>query len=573
MTDANPENPENPTQEARTPTNFLQDLIAEDVRTHKFGDAQIQTRFPPEPNGYLHIGHAKAICLDFGLAREFGGKTNLRFDDTNPEKEEQEYVDSIQKDVRWLGFQWDRLAYASDYFPQLYAWAIELIKNGKAYVDDLTADQIRQHRGTLTEPGKNSPFSDRSIEENLDLFTRMKAGEFPDGSRVLRAKIDMASPNLNMRDPVMYRILHATHHRTGDEWRIYPMYDYAHGQSDSIEHVTHSMCTLEFADHQPLYRWFIDNLGIFPSQQIEFDRLNFTYTMLSKRKLLQLVQEHRVSGWDDPRMPTLSGLRRRGFTPEAIRAVVTSLGASRTNVVQDIELLEHFQRDDLNRRASRAMAVLRPLKVVIDNYPEGESEFVEVANNPEDPSAGTRQVPFSREIYIEQDDYREVPPPKYYRLSPGKEVRLRNAYFITAHSEVKDSHDRVVEVHCTYDPASRGGNSPDGRKVKATLHWVSAPHAIGAEIRLYDKLFLKPDPTDVAEGEDVLSNLNPNSLEIVTSAKLEPSLADAKLEDRFQFERVGYFCLDPDSTTERKVFNRTLPLKDAWAKIEKKAGT
>src|SRR5579863_4496465 len=563
-------NPES--TDIRTVNNFLHDQIAEDVQNKTYGDAQIQTRFPPEPNGYLHIGHAKAICLDFGLADEVGGKTNLRFDDTNPEKEEQEYVDSIMADVRWLGFEWDRLCYASDYFAQLYEWALQLIKAGKAYVDDLSADEIRQHRGTLTEPGKDSPYRSRSAEENLDLFVRMKNGEFPDGSRVLRAKIDMASPNLNMRDPVMYRILHATHHRTGDEWCIYPMYDFAHGQSDSIERVTHSMCTLEFADHQPLYKWYIAQLGIFPSQQFEFDRLNLTYTMLSKRKLLQLVTEKRVSGWDDPRMPTLSGIRRRGFTPEAIRAFCASIGATRTNGITDIEMLVHFQRDDLNRRARRAMAVLRPLKLVIDNYPEGHEEFVEVANNPEDPSAGTRQVPFSREIYIEQDDFREVPPPKYYRLSPGKEVRLRNAYFVTAQSVVKDSHDRIVEVHCTYDPASRGGNSPDGRKVKSTMHWVSAAHAISAEIRIYDKLFTKPDPYDFEEGGDVLSNLNPNSLEILTGARLEPSLASARLEDRFQFERVGYFCLDPDSTPGNLVFNRTLPLKDSWAKIEKKAG-
>jgi glutaminyl-tRNA synthetase len=554
-------------------SNFLTDIIAEDVRTNKFGDAIIQTRFPPEPNGYLHIGHAKAICLDFGLADEFGGKTNLRFDDTNPEKEEQEYVDSIQKDVRWLGFNWDKLCYASDYFDQLYEWALKLIRDGKAYVDDLTADEIRQHRGTLTEPGKNSPYRDRSVEENLDLFVRMKQGEFPDGSRVLRAKIDMASPNLNMRDPVMYRILHASHHRTGDKWCIYPMYDYAHGQSDSIEHVTHSMCTLEFADHQPIYRWYIDQLGIFPSQQIEFDRLNLTYTLLSKRKLLQLVQEKHVNGWDDPRMPTLSAIRRRGFTPEALRTLCAQIGASRTNGSTDIEMLEHFQRDDLNHRASRAMAVLHPLKVVIDNYPAGQEEMVEVANNPEDPSAGTRQVPFSGEIYIEQDDFREVPPPKYYRLSPGKEVRLRNAYFVTAHSVVKDADGNLTEVHCTYDPASRGGNSPDGRKVKSTMHWVSAAHAISAEIRIYEKLFTKPDPQDVEEGKTFLDNLNPNSLEIIADAKLEPSLAKATLEDRFQFERVGYFCLDPDSTPGHLVFNRTLPLKDSWAKIEKKAGS
>ncbi len=556
----------------RTVNNFLREQIAEDVRNKTYGDAPIQTRFPPEPNGYLHIGHAKAICLDFGLADEVGGKTNLRFDDTNPEKEETEYVESIQKDVRWLGFDWEKLCYASDYFGQLYEWALQLIRAGQAYVDDLSAEEIRQYRGTLTEPGKDSPYRNRSVEENLDLFTRMKGGEFPDGSRVLRAKIDMGSPNLNLRDPVMYRILHATHHRTGDEWCIYPMYDFAHGQSDSIEHVTHSMCTLEFADHQPLYRWYIEQLGIFPSHQFEFDRLNLTYTMLSKRKLLQLVQENRVSGWDDPRMPTLSGIRRRGFTPEAIRAFCASIGATRTNGTTDIEMLEHFQRDDLNRRASRAMAVLHPLKVVIDNYPEGKEEMVEVQNNPEDASAGTRQVPFSREIYIEQDDFREVPPPKYYRLSPGKEVRLRNAYFVTAKSVVKDATGNVIEVHCTYDPASRGGNSPDGRKVKSTMHWVSAKHAIDAEIRLYDKLFLKPDPYDFPEGGDLFDNLNPNSIEILTGAKLEPSLASAKVEDRFQFERVGYFCLDPDASPGKLVFNRTLPLKDTWAKIEKKAG-
>jgi glutaminyl-tRNA synthetase len=567
MSTSNPE-----IQDVRTIDNFLRDQIAEDMRTKKFGDAVVQTRFPPEPNGYLHIGHAKAISLDFGLADEFGGKTNLRFDDTNPEKEEQEYVDSIQADVRWLGFDWERLCYASDYFPQLYEWALKLIEAGKAYVDDLSAEEIRKHRGTLTEPGKDSPYRNRTVEENLDLFTRMKSGEFPDGSRVLRAKIDMASPNLNMRDPVMYRILHATHHRTGDEWCIYPMYDYAHGQSDSIERVTHSMCTLEFADHQPLYRWYIDQLGIFPSQQIEFDRLNLTYTLLSKRKLLQLVQEKRVSGWDDPRMPTLSGIRRRGFTPEAIRTFCAAIGATRTNGTTDIEMLEHFQRDDLNRRASRAMVVLHPLKLVIDNYPAGQVEFVEVANNPEDSSAGTRQVPFSGEIYIEQDDFREVPPPKYYRLSPGKEVRLRNAYFITAQSVVKDAAGNLVEVHCTYDPLSRGGNSPDGRKVKSTIHWVSTTHAISAEIRLCDKLFTRPDPGNLEEGESFFDILNPNSLEILTGAKLEPSLASAKLEDRFQFERVGYFCLDPDTTPGNLVFNRTLPLKDSWAKIEKKAG-
>jgi len=561
------------TPEIRNTSNFLREIIAEDVRTKKYGDAVVQTRFPPEPNGYLHIGHAKAICISFMLADEFGGRTNLRFDDTNPEKEEQEYVDAIQRDVRWLGFDWERLCYASDYFGQLYEWAIALIKTGKAYVDDLSADQIREYRGTLTEPGKNSPYRDRSVEENLDLFTRMKAGEFPDGTRVLRAKIDMASPNMNMRDPIMYRIVHASHHRTGDEWCIYPMYDYAHGQSDSIENVTHSMCSLEFADHQPLYRWFIDQLGIFPSQQIEFDRLSVTYTLLSKRRLLQLVQEGRVTGWDDPRMPTLSGMRRRGFTPEALRAFVAAAGVSRTNGIVDIEMLEHFQRDDLNHRAQRAMAVLRPLKLVIDNYPEGQTEYVEVANNPEDEAAGTRQVPFSREVYIEHDDFREVPPPKYYRLSPGKEVRLRNAYFVTAHSVVKDADGNVVEVRCTYDPASRGGNSPDGRKVKSTMHWVSAGHAISAQVRLYDKLFTKADPNDYAEGGSFLDNLNPESLEVVADAKLEPSLAEANVGAPYQFERVGYFCLDRDSTPEKLVFNRTLALKDSWAKIEKKAGS
>ena len=566
MSDASSDSPE-------FRVNFLSERIAEDVRTKKYGDAVIQTRFPPEPNGYLHIGHAKAICINFALADEYGGKTNLRFDDTNPEKEEQEYVDSIQKDIRWLGFDWERLCFASDYFGQLYEWAIKLIKNGKAYVDDLTADEIRQYRGTLTEPGKDSPYRNRSVDENLDLFVRMKKGEFPDGTRVLRAKIDMASPNLNMRDPVMYRILHATHHRTGDEWCIYPMYDYAHGQSDSIENVTHSMCSLEFADHQPLYKWFIENLGIFPSQQIEFDRLSITYTLLSKRKLLQLVQEKRVSGWDDPRMPTLSGLRRRGFTSDAIRKFVAAAGVSRTNGSTDIEMLEHFQRDDLNRHAQRGMAVLRPLKVVIDNYPEGKEEFVDVANNPENESAGMRQVPFSREIYIEQDDFREVPPPKYYRLSPGKEVRLRNAYFITAQNVVKDASGNVVEVHCTYDPASRGGNSPDGRKVKSTIHWVSTKHAIEAEVRLYDKLFAKPDPNDYPDGGTFLDNLNPDSLEVIADAKLEPSLAKANVGDRFQFERVGYFCLDADSADGKLVFNRTLSLKDSWAKIEKKAGS
>jgi glutaminyl-tRNA synthetase len=474
--------------------------------------------------------------------------------------------------VRWLGFEWDRLCYASDYFAQLYEWAVALIKAGKAYVDDLSADEIREHRGTLTEPGKDSPYRTRTVEENLDLFLRMKNGEFADGSRVLRAKIDMASPNINLRDPVMYRILHAAHQRTGDKWCIYPMYDYAHGESDSIEHVTHSLCTLEFADHQPLYRWFIEQLGIFPSQQTEFDRLNLTYTLLSKRKLLQLVEEKRVSGWDDPRMPTLAGIRRLGFTPEGLRAFCSAIGISRTNGATDIEMLEHYQRDDLNRRSARAMAVLHPLKLVIDNYPADKEEFFEVANNPEDASAGTRQVPFSRELYIEQDDFREVPPPKYHRLSPHKEVRLRNAYLITAQRVVKDAAGNVVEVHCVCDLASRGGNAPDGRKVKSTIHWVSTAHAITAELRLYNHLFAKADPYDLEEGQDVLDNLNPNSLEILLGAQLEPSLASAKTGNRFQFERVGYFCVDPDSATGSLVFNRTLPLKDSWAKLEKKSG-
>jgi glutaminyl-tRNA synthetase len=551
---------------ARAP-NFLRDIIREDLKSDKFG-GRVQTRFPPEPNGYLHIGHAKAICLDFGLADEFGGHTNLRFDDTNPEKEETEYVESIQEDVRWLGFEWDGLYYASDYFDQLYEWALQLIRAGKAYVDDLTAEQVREYRGTLTEPGKESPFRSRSVEENLDLFQRMRAGEFPDGSRTLRAKIEMASPNLNMRDPVMYRILHAEHHRTGNKWCIYPMYDYAHGQSDSIERVTHSMCTLEFADHRPLYEWFIRELGIFPSQQIEFDRLGVTYTILSKRKLLQLVRDGHVSGWNDPRMPTLSGIRRRGYTPEAIRNFVTAAGVSRTNGNTELEMLEHFVREDLNRHAPRVMAVLRPLKVVLDNYPEGQVEEMEAINNPEDASAGTRKVPFARVLYIEQEDFREQPPKGYYRLSPGREVRLRYGYFVTCTNVVKDPRTgEVVEVHCTYDPATRGGNAPDGRKVKATIHWVSAAHALEAEVRLYDKLFTKPNPNQVEEGQDFTTNLNPNSLEVLRGCQLEPSLAGAAVGSRCQFERLGYFCVDPDSVPGRLVFNRTVALKDTWAKV------
>ena len=529
MSAANSSNEPGPNSSPESrPSNFIRDQIIEDLKTKKFDDAVIQTRFPPEPNGYLHIGHAKSICLNFGLADEFGGKTNLRFDDTNPEKEEQEYVDSITKDVRWLGFEWDGLYYASDYFDQLYEWAIKLINEGKAYVDDLSAEEIRQHRGTLTEPGKDSPHRNRSVAENLDLFERMRQGEFPDGSRVLRAKIDMASPNLNLRDPVMYRILHAEHHRTGDKWCIYPMYDYAHGQSDSIEHITHSVCTLEFEDHRPLYNWFIQQLGIFPSQQMEFDRLSLTYTLLSKRKLLTLVQEKRVIGWDDPRMPTLSGIRRRGYTPEAIRNFVTAAGVSRTNGIVELAMLEHFLREDLNKRAPRVMAVLRPLKVVIDNYPENQAEEMDAQNNPEDESAGWRKVPFSPVLYIEQDDFREVPPPKYFRLSPEREVRLRYGYFITCKSVVKDDKGQVIEVHCTYDPATRGGNAPpDGRKVKSTIHWVSAAHAVDAEVRIYENLFTKENPADVPEGQDFTVNLNPNSLEVITHAKLEPSLASA----------------------------------------------
>jgi glutaminyl-tRNA synthetase len=554
------------------PSNFVRDIILEDLKANKH-NGRVQTRFPPEPNGHLHIGHAKAICIDFGLADEFGGHTNLRFDDTNPEKEETEYVESIKADVNWLGFKWDGLFYASDYFDQLYEWAVKLIKDGKAYVDDLTAEEIRKHRGTLTEPGTDSPYRSRSVEENLDLFGHMRAGEFPDGSRTVRAKIDMASPNLNMRDPVMYRILHAEHHRTGNKWSIYPMYDFAHGQSDSIERVTHSLCTLEFEDHRPLYNWFIQQLGIFPSRQIEFDRLNLTYTLLSKRKLLQLVQEGRVTGWDDPRMPTLGGIRRRGYTPEAIRNFCGAIGVSKTNGSIELAMLEHFVREDLNKRSPRVMAVLRPLKVVIDNYPENQVEEMDAVNNPEDASAGTRKVPFSRVLYIEQDDFREDPPKGYFRLSPGREVRLRYGYFVTCSSVVKNEKGEVAEVHCAYDPASRGGNSPDGRKVKSTIHWVSAANAIDAEVRIYETLFSKEDPSKVEEGKDVLDNLNPNSLEVIGNAKVEPSLANATAGSRFQFERLGYFCVDPDSAPAKPVFNRTVALKDTWAKVEKKQGS
>jgi glutaminyl-tRNA synthetase len=554
------------------PSNFIRDIILEDLKTNKFG-GQVHTRFPPEPNGYLHIGHAKSICLNFGLAAEFGGKTNLRFDDTNPSKEETEYVDSIIEDVRWLGFDWeDRLYYASDYFEQLYKWAVQLIQSGKAFVCDLSADEMRKYRGTLTEPGKDSPYRNRSVDENLDLFKRMRAGEFADGARTLRAKINMASGNLNMRDPVMYRILHAEHHRTGNKWCIYPTYDFAHGQSDSTERITHSICTLEFEDHRPLYNWYLEQLGIFHSQQIEFDRLSLTYTLLSKRKLLALVQNRQVNGWDDPRMPTLSGIRRRGYTPEALRNFCAAIGVSKTNGTIELGLLEHYVREDLNKRAQRVMAVLHPLRVVIDNYPEDLVEQMEAVNNPEDAAAGTRTVPFSRVLYIEQDDFRENPPKQYYRLSPGREVRLRYGYFITCTGVVKDEKTgEVVEVHCTYDPASRGGNAPDGRKVKSTIHWVSAAHALNAEVRLYETLFTRENPDETTDGQDFTSNLNPNSLEVLSNAKLEPSLADAIAGNRYQFERLGYFCVDPGTTSERLVFNRTVALRDTWAKIEKRS--
>jgi glutaminyl-tRNA synthetase len=571
MTPLNPaQDPEGPPSPSG-PSNFIRDIIIEDLKTNKFG-GRVHTRFPPEPNGYLHIGHAKSICLNFGLAAEFGGKTNLRFDDTNPEKEETEYVDSIMETVRWLGFDWeDRLFYASDYFGQLYEWAVQLIRSGKAYVCDLTAEEVRKYRGTLTEPGTESPYRNRTIEENLDLFARMKAGELPDGSRTLRAKIDMASANLNLRDPVMYRILHAEHHRTGSEWCIYPMYDFAHGESDSIEKITHSICTLEFEDHRPLYDWYVEALGIYHPQQIEFDRLNLTYTLLSKRKLLTLVQDGHVRGWDDPRMPTLAGIKRRGFTPEAIRNFCGAIGVSKTTGIIELALLEHHVREDLNKRAARVMAVLHPLRVVIDNYPEDLVEEMEAVNNPEDASMGTRKVPFSRVLYIEQDDFREVPPKQYYRLSPGKEVRLRYGYFITCTSVVKDPQTgEVTGIHCTYDPATKGGNAPDGRKVKSTIHWLSAAHAVDAEVRLYENLFTRENPNETKEGEDFTANLNPHSLEILTHCKVEPSLAHTASGGRYQFERLGYFCVDPDTAPAKPVFNRTLPLRDTWAKIEKR---
>mgnify|MGYP000762999958 FL=1 len=551
--------------ETTKPLNFLEEIITEDIAK---GNTRVQTRFPPEPNGYLHIGHAKSICLNFGLAKKFGGKCNLRFDDTNPTKEDTEYVDSIKRDIHWLGFDWAGEYYASDYFDQLYQWAIVLIKKGLAYVDDQSQEQIRENRGTVTVPGKESPWRNRSVEENLDLFERMKNGEFEDGSRVLRAKIDMAHPNMLFRDPIMYRIIHAEHHRTGNKWCIYPMYDYAHGQCDSIERITHSICTLEFDVHRPLYDWFIQQLGIYPSHQYEFARLNLTYTMMSKRKLLQLVQNKIVMGWDDPRMPTICALRRKGYTPAAVRAFAEKVGVAKRDNVIDLSLMEFCVREDLNKCAERRMAVLKPLKVVITNYPEGKTEMFTCINNPEDETAGTRQVPFSREIYIDRDDFMEVPPKKYYRLSPGQEVRLRYSYLIKCEEVIKDEAGEITELRCTYDPMSGNGSSSDGRRVKGVIHWVSAPHAIEAEIRLFDTLFTKEDPNDVEEGKTFMDYLNPNSM-VITKGYLEPSLAGAQPGKTFQFERVGYFCPDTDTTPEHPVFNRTVTLKDSWAKINK----
>jgi glutaminyl-tRNA synthetase len=550
------------------PVDFIREAIIQDLREGRFD--RVATRFPPEPNAYLHIGHAKALWIDYGIAQDFGGTFNLRFDDTNPLKEEQEFVEAIIEDVRWLGVDWeDRLYFASDYFEQMYEWALELIRKGDAYVCDLSPEEVAATRGTPTEPGIPSPYRNRSVEENLDLFQRMRAGEFPDGSRTLRAKIDMASPNMNMRDPVMYRIRHAEHHRQGNKWCIYPMYDWAHGLEDSIEGITHSLCSLEYENHRPLYDWFLDRLGIYHPRQIEFARLNMTYTVMSKRRFIELVEGGHVRGYDDPRLPTLAGLRRRGYTPEAIREFCRRIGIAKTDSVVDVAVLEDCIREDLNRRANRVMAVMDPLKVVLVNYPEDRVEELDVINNPEDPSAGTRKVPFCRELYIDRDDFREEPPPKYYRLAPGREVRLRNAYFIRCVDVVKDAQGNVVQLNCTYDPETRGGDAPDGRKVKATLHWVSARHALEAEARLYDHLFLKPDPDDVEEGQDFTANLNPQSL-VVKTCLVEPSVAGATPGTRYQFERVGYFCVDPDSTPERLVFNRTVTLRDTWAKIEKK---
>jgi glutaminyl-tRNA synthetase len=552
------------------PRNFIEDIVEEHNRTGRFG-GKVHTRFPPEPNGYLHIGHAKSICLNYGLARKYRGKFNLRYDDTNPTKEEQEYVDAIREDVRWLGGDWeDRELYASDYFDQLYEWAEQLINSGKAYVCDLSAEEVAKSRGGI-KGGTESPYRNRSVEENLDLFRRMKAGEFPDGARTLRAKIDMNSPNFNQRDPVMYRILHESHQHTGDKWCIYPMYDWAHGQSDSIEGITHSICTLEFENHRPLYDWFLEQLGIHHPQQVEFARLNLTYTVLSKRRLIELVTGKHVRGWDDPRMPTIVGYRRRGYTPEAIRRFCERIGVTKFDSLHEMSWLEDSLREDLNKRAPRVMAVLRPLRVAIENYPEGGAEELDAVNNPEDPSAGTRKVPFGKVLYIERDDFREDPPKDFFRLGPGREVRLRYAYFVKCTGFEKDPKTgEVVEVRCTYDPATRGGDAPDGRKVKGTIHWVSAGHAIDAEVRLYDHLFTKPNPDDVPEGENYLANLNPNSLEIVTGAKLEPSLASAKVGEKFQFERLGYFCVDKDSASGKPVFNRAVTLRDTWAKMEKK---
>lgn len=559
-----------PATDSPAVSNFIYDIIDEHMQTGRFG-GRVHTRFPPEPNGYLHVGHAKSIYLNYGTAIKYGGKFNLRFDDTNPTKEEHEYINSIIEDVRWLGADWeDRLFFASDYFQQLYEWALKLIQDGKAYVDHLSADEIREYRGTLTEPGKESPYRSRSVAENLALFQQMKNGELPDGACVLRARIDMASPNLNLRDPIMYRILHAEHPRTGDKWCIYPMYDWAHGQCDSIEGITHSICTLEFEDHRPLYEWFIQQLGIHAPQQIEFARLNVTYLLTSKRKLLRLVQEGVVRGWDDPRMPTLRGLRRRGYTPEAIRLFTDRIGVSKANSVVDLGLLEHCLREDLNQRAPRVMAVLKPLRVVLINYPEGQVEEMNAINNPEDPTAGTRKVPFLKVLYIEQEDFMENPPKQFYRLAPGREVRLRYAYFIKCVDVVKNADGQILEVRCTYDPATKGGDAPDGRKVKSTLHWVSAAHAIEVEARLYENLFTKSNPGEAEPGRDFFDNLNPNSLEVLTGCRAEPGLAGAKPGDFFQFERQGYFCMDPDSQAGKPVFNRSVGLRDTWAKVQQK---
>jgi len=556
----------NATEESVKGKDFIRAIIDEDNLTGKY-ESRVHTRFPPEPNGYLHIGHAKSICLNFGLSGEYGGLCNLRFDDTNPTKEEAEYVESIIEDVTWLGFDWDdRLYYASDYFGKLYEYAAQLIRSGDAYVCDLNAEEIRGYRGTLTEPGKESPFRDRSVEENLGLFERMKEGEFPDGSKILRAKIDMASPNLNMRDPAIYRIKHASHHRTGDKWCVYPMYDFTHGLSDSIEGITHSICTLEFEDHRPLYDWFLEKLGVYHPQQIEFARLNLSYTVLSKRKLLQLVEENFVERWDDPRMPTISGLRRRGYTPASIRRFCDEVGVAKRDVVIDVARLENSIKEELNRSAPRFMGVLNPLKLVITNYPEGDEDMLEAVNNPEDPEAGKRKVPFSREIYIEKNDFMEDPPRKFFRLAPGREVRLRYAYFVTCTDVLKDEEGNITEVHCTYDPATRGGDAPDGRKVKGTIHWVSAKHALDAEVRLYDRLFTIPNP--LGGKADFLDSINPDSLQVLSGCKLEPGLAGAEKGCNYQFERLGYFCLDSrDVTPEKLVFNRTVPLRDSWAKM------